>query len=161
MFAELDEFRPSPARPPQLDEGGSVIRVLIVDDEPAVLWKAEQTLRQAGYATATALDGAGAVRVVERVGLVGLLMTELYMPMMNGIQLSLRLRQRQPDLKALYLIPRGDRLLPRQISLSPNEQFLEMPFTPDTLLDAVCTLLHRDRRRGGSDEVSHSDWSTR
>lgn len=54
------------------------VRVLVVNDESAVLWSIDQTLRSEGYITVTALDGASAVRAVERLGQFDLLITNLY-----------------------------------------------------------------------------------
>jgi DNA-binding NtrC family response regulator len=122
--------------------------VLIVSDDPVVLWSTERTLRQDGYATATAFDAPGALRAAQRLAPIALLVTELYMPQMNGIALTLRLRRDDPALRTLYLIRHGDELLPRQIALSRDEAFLQTPCGPRALRDAVCDLLHRDEAGG-------------
>jgi two-component system, cell cycle sensor histidine kinase and response regulator CckA len=117
-------------------------RILIVDDEPSILSFVEQAMRMAGYQTLTASSGPAAIALCESKGLPDLLLTDFKMPGMDGDALAARLRQREPDLKVLYLTGFADQLFDdRGGTLWRDEAFLEKPCTVDGLLEAVAMLL--------------------
>ena len=60
-------------------------RVLLVDDEPDIVRAYQAALEDAGYAVATARDGASALEAV-RLGRPDVVVIDLLMPTMNGWQ---------------------------------------------------------------------------
>src|SRR2546427_395835 len=78
-------------------------RILIVDDELSVREFGSRVLHDAGYATASAADGAEAMHLANGCGPFDLLLTDVMMPHMNGDELAIRLRRSEPALKVLYL----------------------------------------------------------
>jgi DNA-binding response OmpR family regulator len=145
VILQSDRTRPFDAAPPARGGLDPIIRVLLVDDEPAVLWTAEQALRLEGFATATAFDASDALRAAERFGPIDLLITSFYMPTVNGMELAAQLRRHEPMLKVLYLIAHGDQLLPRQLLLSADEAIITTPCSSRELLEAVHRLLRPPR----------------
>ncbi|MBZ5556542.1 MAG: response regulator [Acidobacteriia bacterium] len=144
------EERRQPATFTQHISGGEQFaRILIVDDDPAVLWSADQALRRAGYRTTTAFDGHGALGADRRDGPFDLLITDLYMPFMNGAEIARRLRQRTPDLRALYLMVSGDQLFPSAVASQSDDTFIDKASGLGELLTAVANLLRRDLRPSG------------
>ena len=116
-------------------------RILIVDDEDAIVEFADKVLRVAGYVTMTATSGEAALRACEAKGFPDLLLTDVKMPRMEGDELAARLRKLEPDLKVLYLTGFADQLFKSKQTLWDGEAFLEKPCTIDGLLEAVAQLL--------------------
>lgn len=119
-----------------------VRRILIVNDDPGVLWSTDQALRRAGYRTTTAFDGRGALSADRSHGPFDLLIADLYMPSMNGVEIARRLRRRTPGLKALYLMAHGDYLFPSAVAARRDETFIDKVGGMRELLAAVARLLH-------------------
>jgi CheY-like chemotaxis protein len=116
-------------------------RILIVDDELSVREFVSRVLEGAGYATAIAVDGAGAMQIATSSGPFDLLLTDVMMPYMNGDELAIRLRRSEPALKVLYLTGYCDQLFVEKIALREGEAFLDKPCTVKGLLEAVSLLL--------------------
>lgn len=119
---------------------------LIVDDEPAVLDIASRVLRASGFRTATASNGFDALAALAGSERIDILVTDLVMPSMTGDELSRRIRTETPDLPVLYLTGFADRLFAERQLLWDGEAFLEKPFTPTGLTEAVNLLLRPDMR---------------
>ena len=113
------------------------ISVLVVDDEAPVRCYVDRVLRKAGYRTAIAEDAIEAMRIASTDGPFDVLLTDLLMPEMNGDELARRLRVNQPDLPVLYVTGFSDRLFSERPLLWEGEAFLDKPFTPKGLLEAV------------------------
>jgi signal transduction histidine kinase/CheY-like chemotaxis protein len=76
--------------------------VLVVEDEPAVLAMAVESLEELGYRTRTATDAADALRQLRGVDRIDLLFSDVIMPGgMNGVQLSVEARRLRPTLRLL------------------------------------------------------------
>jgi signal transduction histidine kinase/ActR/RegA family two-component response regulator len=74
--------------------------ILVVDDEPLVRASSEQVLRQHGYRVVTAADGTEALAAYQlHAAEIALVLTDVMMPIMNGVDLVRALRERQPTLK--------------------------------------------------------------
>jgi two-component system cell cycle sensor histidine kinase/response regulator CckA len=111
-------------------------RLLIVDDEPAVLDLLRRYLERLGYSVDVAPSGEAALEIFqsdpERFDLV---ITDLNLPAMGGEELLLRMRQRKPFLRAL--ISSG---YPHQPRL-PDVGFLLKPYLPKMMVEAIHQLL--------------------
>ncbi len=78
-------------------------RALVVDDEPELLEVAATYLREMGYEVETATDGPDALRIHQNEPELDLLVTDVIMSGgINGVALSQRMRQRQPDLRVVF-----------------------------------------------------------
>lgn len=76
-------------------------RVLIVDDEAQMRGLLEDLL-EGDYQVLTASNGAEALQLLERDG-AELIITDLVMPQMNGIDLVMAVRQQYPALKIIAI----------------------------------------------------------
>jgi CheY-like chemotaxis protein len=101
-------------------------RILVVDDEEAILYVFERYLSVAGYDVSVANNGFEAVRAGE-AGPFDLLITDFRMPGMNGVEVIHALRRLQPGLPALVIsgnpieagtMPEGVRFLNKPVSMS-------------------------------------------
>ena len=116
------------------------IGVLVVDDEDPVRRFVERVLREAGYTTAVAADGAEAIQVAATLDPFDLVVTDVMMPRMSGDELARRLRASRPSLKVLYFTGFSDRLFKDKGTLWEDEAFLDKPCSVNGLLQAVSLL---------------------
>jgi CheY-like chemotaxis protein len=77
--------------------------VLVVEDEAAVRALAARVLAGAGYRVVTASDGVEALEVAQGLDELDLLLTDLVMPRMGGLELSRRIAELRPDLPTAFM----------------------------------------------------------
>jgi PAS domain S-box-containing protein len=136
------------ARPPDEARDGAdgrlegTERLLVVEDEPAVLELIRRTLESYGYTVLHASTPERALRAIQEHGdRIDLLVTDVEMPGMNGRELAAHLRGLDPALRVLFMsgysgdvvAERG--LLPSDVSLIPK------PFSPTALAARVRDVL--------------------
>jgi CheY-like chemotaxis protein len=140
------QFGPQPRRTSR--SVSTVARVLIVDADPAALAAISQALLSEGHMTTTAFDARAALAVAERMGPFELLITDVRMTPIDGVELAETLRESDPQLQVLYVTNTHDELFGRALPLSEDDDVLEKPFSEGELVDAVASLLywHRPRR---------------
>jgi two-component system, cell cycle sensor histidine kinase and response regulator CckA len=139
---ELPVADPLPAAvlPRQRREGHETI--LVVEDDPRVRSLVRKILVMRGYRVLEADNGRRALDLAaSHLGSVDLLLTDLVMPDMGGIDLILHLTHARPGLRCV--VTSGyteDAVLSTQV-LPPAAVFLPKPFTPDELAGAVRRVL--------------------
>ena len=78
-------------------------KVLVVDDEPALLEIVQAYLTEMGYSALLAEDSARALEIVARFEEIDLMVTDIIMPGgMNGVDLARMARKLSPKLKIIY-----------------------------------------------------------
>jgi CheY-like chemotaxis protein len=80
-------------------------RILVVDDEQQVRDSIRAVLQAHGYETVLASNGGGALREVERLR-PDVVLTDLFMPDVDGIELITELRERAPGLPIIAMTTR-------------------------------------------------------
>jgi CheY-like chemotaxis protein len=133
------------ARMPHIDtdsvEGDETI--LLVEDENALREITAITLRSAGYTIVEADSPAKAIQLLTtHREPIHLLLTDVIMPHMNGVELSKRLQASRPNLKVVFASGYGGDDLARQMSVAPDAVLLEKPFSKNALLKKVHAVLH-------------------
>lgn len=119
--------------------------VLVVDDEPIIRRFAAQILTAAGYDVLTAVDGREAHAIASHADAeLGLVLTDIRMPNLDGLELGRALATLWPDLPVLYMSGFGTPGLEAHI---PASRFIAKPFQPDQLLAEVHRLLPPPNRR--------------
>ncbi len=76
--------------------------VLVVDDETSIVMVLQSMLTRLGYEVLTAANGAQAMDMVA-MGSVDLVVTDIVMPDMNGIELITSLQEKYPKLKIIAM----------------------------------------------------------
>ena len=84
---------------------GGVPRVLVVDDEAMLADLLAQALRHEGWETATAKDGLDALAKASSFH-PDIVILDVQMPRMDGLETLARLRARDPELPVLFLTAR-------------------------------------------------------
>lgn len=116
--------------------------VLIADDEPVVREMAARTLSGYGYTVLRASDGEEALRVFEaNRGRVNILLLDVVMPGLGGLEVYTRLRAKEPDVKFLLMSGYSPELLKDIIEAGLD--FLAKPFSPVALARRVREVLDR------------------
>ena len=78
--------------------------VLVVDDEPVIVQLVAMVLKQIGYAVLTASGGVEALMVYSSYhAKVDLVLTDVVLPGMNGVELANRIRALDPTVKVLLM----------------------------------------------------------
>lgn len=113
-------------------------RVLVVDDDEHVRLLVTQALTKMGYGVLQAADGAEALEIIERDERFDLLITDVVMPSMGGLELVRRVRGRHP-VPAVYMTGYVDLVLDESPALRPL--VLTKPFTLVELADTVKTAI--------------------
>jgi len=106
--------------------------ILVVDDDCAIRTLVKTLLEIEGYAVLIADDGKTAMKLYDQ-STVALLLTDVVMPNMNGLELADQLLQREPELRILFMSGTGD----------ANRGFgcVAKPFTAAGLLRRVSEVL--------------------
>ncbi len=115
--------------------------VLVVDDEPTITDVVSHYLRRAGYDTRCAADGAEALRLAGESA-PDLVVLDLMLPGMNGIEVMRRLRARGPT-SVILLTARGeasDRVVGLRLGA---DDYMGKPFSPAELVARVDAVLRR------------------
>jgi two-component system response regulator MprA len=126
------------------------VRILVVDDEPAVRESLASSLAFEDYEVVTAIDGVSALDELDRTR-PDLAILDVLMPRMDGLTTCRRLRARGETLPVLMLTARdtiGDRVTGLDAGA---DDYLVKPFELDELLARVRALLRRSlvTARGG------------
>src|SRR5450631_1080139 len=97
------------AQVPLSQRGANMPRVLIADDEDSMRKLVARAIAMDGHETLTAEDGAEALDILNREqGAFDLLLTDIQMPVMDGIALALAAARDFPDLTILLMTGYAD-----------------------------------------------------
>lgn len=118
-----------------------VFNVLVVDDEGGMRELVSRCLAGSPFELTVAASGEEALALARNPDALDLLITDQIMPGIEGHELARRLRTANPNLKVLYLTGHSDRLFDAKSHMWDREAFLEKPFTPDGLRQAVALLV--------------------
>jgi CheY-like chemotaxis protein len=116
--------------------------ILVVEDENTVRLVAVANLRKAGYHVLEARNAEEALQVLTAHGRpIDLVLTDVLMPGIHGPELVKRIKERQPEIKTLYMSGHADDALLHHGVLEGGLAFLEKPFTRDELTSRVREVL--------------------
>jgi two-component system cell cycle sensor histidine kinase/response regulator CckA len=138
---EAEVFRPKPLDQPSLMGSETV---LIVEDDEALRELAREMLESYGYKTLLANDGAAALELAQKhPNPIQLLMTDILMPKMGGIELAERLSTLQPELKILYTSGYNDS--GGNLQGLAGARYLQKPYAMEEVARTVSELLESAR----------------
>jgi two-component system, cell cycle sensor histidine kinase and response regulator CckA len=122
--------------------------ILVVDDDPEVLALAMEVLRLAGYTVLGTEDTRHALQLVRaHAEPLHLLLADVVMPLMSGVELAAEVRAIRPEVKILLMSAhRTEEIEDYRARLAPGEPFLDKPFTIPALERAVRAALDHPAR---------------
>ncbi|WP_426107058.1 sigma-54-dependent transcriptional regulator [Pseudomonas sp. TWR1-1-3] len=112
------------------------VQVILIDDDPHLRQALYQTLDLAGLKVLPLAEANG---LAERIGRdwPGVVVSDIRMPGMDGLELLAQLHGQDPELPVLLITGHGDVPLAVQAMRAGAYDFLEKPFASDALLDSV------------------------
>jgi len=117
-------------------------QILLVDDEPGILKVLGISLADRGYRVLTADSGEEALRIF-RNSRPDIVLTDIKMPGMDGIELLKRMKQESPDAEVIMVTGHGDMELAVQSLKHEASDFITKPIHDDALDIALRRALER------------------
>jgi two-component system, cell cycle sensor histidine kinase and response regulator CckA len=116
------------------------VTVLVVEDEPGVRGLVSAALRREGYLVLQADSGKAAIDAAAQAGRIDVLLTDIAMPGMSGIELATTLARTQSDMRVIVMSGHPPSLVSLPKLQRPVE-FLGKPFTPRDLRERMHAVL--------------------
>jgi CheY-like chemotaxis protein len=124
--------------------------VLLAEDEDGIRRVSVRLLTELGYTVIPARNGGEAVELAARHdGTIDILLSDVVMPEMNGLELWDRLRMDRPSIPALFMSGWASDAVVRHGILDGQVPFLQKPFSSQQLGLKIREIL--DARNGSSD----------
>ena len=111
-------------------------KILVIDDEAIIRTSCERTLIPAGYEVKLAEGGKEGLEMLEKEEF-GLVLLDLKMPDMDGVEVLNNIKAKWPDMKVVMVTGYSTVETAVQALRLGAFNYLEKPFTPDSLLTAV------------------------
>lgn len=124
-------------------------RILVVEDDPSILRGLQLNLGMEGYTVRSAMDGEAGLALA-RTEKPDLLVVDVMLPKLGGLELVKELRATDPDLPILILSAKGqeqDKVKGLQFGA---DDYMVKPFGLKELLARIEALLRRRQLRGGN-----------
>ena len=133
-----------PRLSPQTDRTGldpSRPCLLVVDDDRGVLRLTARMLRLEGYTVLEAGSGAEALRLLEVEPGIGLVLTDVVMPGMHGLDLAAKVQERERCPRVILMTGHAAELSGQLEDRDPSLPLLLKPFTTQQLIKTVRRVL--------------------
>ena len=118
---------------------GGTETILVVEDEETVRTLAARVLSDAGYGVIRAADGSEAYGIVHDGERVDLVLSDIVMPRMSGVELAERLAAIRPELPVVFMSGyTGTELMP---GVQGAAAYLQKPFAAESLLQRIREVL--------------------
>lgn len=116
-------------------------KVLVVDDSETVRQQVTQALQGAGYPVLEAWDGVEGLSMATEDTSVSMVILDVNMPRMNGLEMLDKLRDARPDVPVLVLTTEAQPSLIERARKAGAKGWLVKPIKPDLLAAAVKRVL--------------------
>lgn len=127
-------------------ERGNQELILLVDDEEPMLLLGQEILEEQGYRVLTAKNGQEAIDIYkERWREIDLVILDLIMPLKDGGETYLEMKEINPALKAFFCSGFTSDKVITQLLEQENLRAVQKPFRNEDLLATVHTVLHQSR----------------
>lgn len=111
-------------------------KILVIDDEAIVRVSCERALGQEGYEVTAAASGREGIELLEKNSF-GLVLLDLKMPDIDGVEVLNTINRKWPGTRVIMITGYSTVEIAVQALRLGAYNFIEKPFTPDTLLTAV------------------------
>jgi CheY-like chemotaxis protein len=140
LNAASERYRSYP-KPSELQPVNSRKVVLVVEDDLQMLGFLQDVLRTENYELFATDKPQEALELVDRGIVPDLLITDVHMPNMSGVELSQKFRSVIPTLPVLFETGHTARLFHKCPELDANTAFIEKPFSARGLIEAARLVL--------------------
>jgi two-component system, cell cycle sensor histidine kinase and response regulator CckA len=132
------EVEPKFSLETELADAESGMTILVADDEDAVRKAVCRILIRFGYKVLEAENGAVALGILDSyTGSIGLVLSDLVMPVMGGREIVSALRERGSNIPILLMSGYNESAALSTTGLEHSVPFLNKPFTPESLIGKV------------------------
>jgi len=148
IYLKMSSGKPLASRQnkPEDIESGRGETVLVVEDEPTIMKMAKAMLEKLGYQVLGSTSPVRAIQLAkEYKGEIGLLVTDLVMPEMNGKEISAKLQDSRPGIKTLYMSGYTANVIAHHGVLDEGINFIQKPFSKRDLAVKIREVLGNDR----------------
>lgn len=136
--------------PPVVLPRGNGELILVVDDESAIRQIASTTLEAFGYRVLTANDGAEAIALfAQHCNEIKAVMTDLMMPLMDGLALIRALRKIAPNIPIIASSGLASHSRTAEVSNEGAQAFLPKPYSASLLLQTLARVLGEAQKGNG------------
>jgi len=118
-----------------------VKNILVVDDSPVVRQQVSSALRSAGFVVFEAVDGQDGAEKIAATPSVSIVICDLNMPRLNGIEMLEKVLPERPDLPVVMLTTASDPELVSRARRAGAKGWMIKPFKPAALVAAVRKLV--------------------
>ena len=122
------------------------IKILLVDDESSVRFVTARGLRNAGYIVQEAASGPEALSILaDSKENFDLLITDVTMPQMTGLELAEQISHAYPELRILCMSGYAEEIFREKASLGQDMNFIAKPFTSKQLIQKLEALVKKEQ----------------
>lgn len=112
--------------------------ILVAEDNDQLRELLEKVLTRAGFKVLSAANPVAAIKLAQGCrDDIDVLLTDIMMPEMNGMELASELRLDRPDLQVIYMSGYTGEMVARAAKLEKGVNFLPKPVKPDRLLEVI------------------------
>ena len=120
-------------------------KILVVDDEDIVRTSCNRALTPEGYEVKMARNGLDGLRIASEESF-DIVLTDLKMPDMDGIEVLRRIKEGWPEIEVIIITGyQTVNTAVKAIKLGAFD-YIEKPFTPDALVDAVSKAMEHKKK---------------
>ena len=144
-----EKAQPLPASPVEEEPPAGKGTILLVEDDPALRKLMVTLLEEHGYTVLPSQSASDAVNLAQELkSEVDLLLIDVVLQDLSGVELSALLRSQRPSLRVLLTSGYAGDLIARDRSVDPSVTLIEKPFTRRSLLSAIDRVLGADTADG-------------
>ncbi len=121
--------------------------IFLVEDELHLRYTLSLILRKSGFLVTSAEDGEKAFQMIEDIisqaGKIDMLVTDIQMPGMNGIEIIDKLRKKNIDLPCLVITGYSNKATMKELLSKGCADYLDKPFEPEEFIKQVNKVLEK------------------
>lgn len=130
----------APGEPGSTNSSHPPLRILLVEDNPAVLNVNHRALKMAGHEVSVAADGETALQLARSQGPFDLVVTDVVMPGISGFELAETLRKTAFTKRFVFVSGYAEEALHAKGLAASEVNILQKPFSPAKLVEHVHTV---------------------
>lgn len=114
-------------------------KIMVVDDNALIRYSISRLLEDNGYAPVEAVDGEDALNKLYGTDNISMVITDLNMPRLNGVDLTIRLRQDQvyKSMPVIMMSAEAYEDAKKSREMAGADELISKPFMSEELIDAV------------------------
>jgi len=143
-FPAVQEGMPEKAETPDASLAAGTETILVAEDDPSVSKLIEDSLAPLGYCVLIANSGEQSIEIGRtHTEPIDLMLTDVMMPNMNGLELAERFREVHPETRVIFMSGYADQVIAEGEGAIPEADFIGKPLVPTRLTAKIREVLDR------------------